>query len=89
MDTFLDKRRVARLLSLSYETLKNYRKQGKWIEGIHWVRVSSHCVRYNAPLIQDWLSNRHDPIAHQRAIEIYQSSLLSNQKKKQQKTGKG
>ncbi|MCU0549011.1 MAG: hypothetical protein MUC48_06650 [Leptolyngbya sp. Prado105] len=82
MDTFLDKRRVARLLNLSSETLKNYRLQGTWIEGIHWVRVSSRCVRYNAALIQDWISNRHDPIAHQRAIEIYQSQLLSNQKKK-------
>jgi hypothetical protein len=82
MDTFLDKRRVARLLNLSSETLKNYRLQGTWIEGIHWVRVSSRCVRYNAALIQDWLSNRNDPIAHQRAIEIYQSHLLSNQKKK-------
>jgi hypothetical protein len=63
MDTFLDKRRVARLLNLSSETLKNYRLQGTWIEGIHWVRVSSRCVRYNAALIQDWLSNRNDPMA--------------------------
>jgi tRNA(His) 5'-end guanylyltransferase len=55
--------------------------QGLLIEGIHWVRMNSRCIRYNLELIKDWLHNRHDPAAHQRAIEIYQASLLSNQRK--------
>ncbi len=86
MDVFVDKQRVAQYLALSTDTLKKYRLQGKWIEGIHWVRVNSRCVRYNFALIQDWLSNRHDPIAHQRAIEIYLSNLSSNQKKRGKRT---
>ncbi|MEO0375351.1 MAG: hypothetical protein AAF329_12155 [Cyanobacteria bacterium P01_A01_bin.17] len=61
--------------------MKKYRLQGLLVEGIHWVRVNSRCIRYNLELIQDWLHNRHDPAAHQRAIEIYQASLLSNQRK--------
>ncbi|MEO0984038.1 MAG: hypothetical protein AAFY20_00655 [Cyanobacteria bacterium J06639_14] len=68
-------------LKLSDSTLKRYRLQGLLVEGIHWVRVNSRCTRYNLELIQDWLHNRHDPAAHQRAIEIYQASLLSNQRK--------
>ena len=86
MEVFVDKRRIAQYLTLSTDTLRKYRLQGKWIEGIHWMRVNSRCVRYNFMLIQDWLSNRHDPIAHQRAIEIYLSSLSSNQKKRGKRT---
>ncbi|MGB3310944.1 MAG: hypothetical protein WBG32_16550 [Nodosilinea sp.] len=51
--------------------MRRYRVQGLLIEGVHWVRVNSRCIRYNLELINDWLHNRHDPAAHQRAIEIY------------------
>ena len=40
--------------------LKKYRLQGDCIEGIHWVRINSRCVRYNLELIQDWLPNRNE-----------------------------
>ncbi|NMF86278.1 hypothetical protein, partial [Nodosilinea sp. P-1105] len=53
------------------------RLQGDWIEGIHWVRINSRCVRYNLELIQDWLHNRDNPKAHMRAIEVYRQGLLS------------
>ena len=78
---FVSKQQATQSLNLSSTTLKKYRLEGFWIEGIHWVRINSRCVRYNLVLIQDWLHNRHDPSAHQRAIEIYQTSLLSNQRK--------
>lgn len=81
MVLFVNKRQASQQLNLSSETLKKYRLQGDWIEGIHWVRLNSRCVRYNLALIQDWFHNRYDPIAHLRAIETYQSNLLSNQKK--------
>ena len=77
---FASKRTASECLNLSHSTLKKYRLEGDWIEGIHWVRINSRCVRYNIELIKDWLHNRRDPIAHQRAIDIYQASLLSNQK---------
>ncbi|MEO0759516.1 MAG: hypothetical protein AAFY78_21885 [Cyanobacteria bacterium J06648_16] len=60
---------------------KKYRLNGEWIEGLHWVRLNSRCIRYNLELIQDWLHNRENPTAHMRAIAIYQQQLLSNQKK--------
>ncbi|NEQ46924.1 MAG: hypothetical protein F6K00_26630 [Leptolyngbya sp. SIOISBB] len=81
MAQFVSKQEALRCLNLSSTTLKKYRLQGLLVEGIHWVRVNSRCTRYNLELIQDWLHNRHDPAAHQRAIEIYQASLLSNQRK--------
>jgi hypothetical protein len=81
MTRFASKQEASQYLKLSGTTLKRYRLQGLLIEGIHWVRLNSRCIRYNLDLIQDWLQNRHDPIAHQRAIEVYQASLLSNQKK--------
>lgn len=85
MVQFVDKQKATQSLSLSGETLKRYRLSGEWIEGIHWVRINSRCVRYNLDLIQDWFHNRHDPAAHMRAIEVYQAGLLSNQKKSSRK----
>ena len=86
MVLFVNKQKATEALGLSGETLKRYRLQGEWIEGIHWVRINSRCVRYNLELIQDWFHNRHDPAAHLRAIEFYQASLLSNQKKSGKKS---
>lgn len=84
MAQFISKREATQYLKLSDTTLKRYRLRGVLIEGIHWVRINSRCIRYNLELMQDWLHNRHDPIAHQRAIRIYQASLLSNRKKPSQ-----
>lgn len=79
---FVSKRTASECLNLSGSTLKKYRLKGDWIEGIHWVRINSRCVRYNLELIKDWLHNRENPTAHLRAIETYQQSLLSNRRKK-------
>jgi CHAD domain-containing protein len=77
---FISKQQASECLNLSSSTLKKYRLNGEWIEGLHWVRINSRCVRYNLELIKDWLHNRADPAAHLRAIEAYQQDLLSNQK---------
>jgi tRNA(His) 5'-end guanylyltransferase len=87
MVQFVSKQEATQSLKLSGTTLRRYRVQGLLIEGIHWVRVNSRCIRYNLELIKDWLHNRHDPAAHQRAIEIYQASLLSNQRKIPKRSG--
>lgn len=81
MVQFVSKQEATQSLKLSGTTLRRYRVQGLLIEDVHWVRLNSRCIRYNLELIKDWLHNRHDPAAHQRAIEIYQASLLSNQRK--------
>ena len=81
MILFVSKRQVSEYLNLSGSTLKKYRLNGEWIEGLHWVRINSRCVRYNLELIKDWLHNRSDPAAHRHAVEIYQKRLLSNQEK--------
>jgi hypothetical protein len=81
---FVKKREIAQLTGLSGDTLKKYRLSGLLSEDIHWIRVNTKLVLYNVPLILDWLQNINDPLAHQRAIESYLSTLLSNQKKRQQ-----
>ncbi|NJN04188.1 MAG: hypothetical protein HC816_17900 [Leptolyngbyaceae cyanobacterium RM1_1_2] len=82
MLSFANKHRASEQLNLSCSTLKKYRLAGDWIEGIHWVRINSRCVRYNLELIQDWLHNRDNPKAHMRAIQLYQEGLLSHQSNK-------
>lgn len=79
---FVGKKIIADLTGLSVETLKKYRLNGIWTQEIHWIRLNCRTVRYNYELIYDWMQNSHDPIAHQRAIDIYLASLLSNQRKR-------
>jgi len=86
MTQFVSKQEAIQSLKLSGTTLRRYRVQGLLIEGLHWVRLNSRCIRYNLDLIKDWLQTRHDPEAHQRAIDIYQASLLSNQNKTPRRT---
>jgi tRNA(His) 5'-end guanylyltransferase len=78
---FVNKRTASECLNLSGSTLKKYRLKGDWVEGIHWVRINSRCVRYNLELIQDWLHNRDNPNAHMWAIEVYRQGLLSYPRK--------
>lgn len=72
---------AARILGISKHTLKIYRDR-HWILGIHFQYLNSRTIRYHEGLLRDWLANISDPQAHQRAIEVYLSSLLSNQNKK-------
>jgi len=79
---FCSKKALSQITGFSGSTLKKYRLTGNWTEGIHWQKVNSRCVLYNLPLILDWLSNRCEPIVHQRAIDRYLKSLPSNQPKR-------
>ncbi|MEL6462083.1 MAG: hypothetical protein AAFY21_15670 [Cyanobacteria bacterium J06641_2] len=85
MFQFANKHLASSRLNLSCATLKKYRLDGTWIEGTHWIKVNSRCVLYNLELIQDWLHNRYDPIAHHKAIDLYHASLASNKKRNSQK----
>ena len=80
MPQFMNKHHAAAQLNLSPSTLKRYRMEGIWIEGVHWVKLNSRCIRYNSELIKDWLRNRHDPLKHGQAIEAYRAKLLSERK---------
>ncbi len=84
--SFVSKQEALQYLHLSEATLKRYRSQGHLLEGIHWVRINSRCVRYNLELIQDWLHTRHDPTAHERVVRRYQATLLHNQNQTRRKT---
>lgn len=78
---FADKREMARLTGLSVATLKRYRLNGLLKENIHWVTLNSRTVRFCVPLVLDWMQNRNFPELHNKAIENYQTLLLSYQKK--------
>jgi len=79
--SFGNKHDAVKLLDISPEILKRCRRDGRLTEGIHWARYNIRTVRYNLDLLQDWVANRANPKAHLRAIENYQVSLLSNQKR--------
>ncbi|ABA22845.1 excisionase family protein [Anabaena sp. FACHB-709] len=82
MNYFVSKRQLSEQIGLSSETFKRYRLKGIWEEGIHWQKINSRTTLYNITLILDWIANRDNPQAHQRAIDIYLQSLPSNQPQK-------
>lgn len=78
---WVGKRDAAEILGVSTHTLKLYRKK-HWTENIHFLYLNSRTIRYNESLLRDWIANLAYPSAHLRAIELFSSSLLSNQPKK-------
>ena len=84
---WINKHDAAQLLGISVHTLKNYRQQ-HWQLGIHFQRLNSRTIRYHQPLLIDWLANRLSPATHQKAIEFYLASLLSNQPQKRGRRSK-
>ncbi|MGB7413701.1 MAG: hypothetical protein WA902_05800 [Thermosynechococcaceae cyanobacterium] len=79
-----NKHEAAKIVGLSESTLKKLRLSNQLVEGIHWIRYSSRCVRYNVELLKDWAVNRENTANHDQAIENYLSSLPSNQAPVQQ-----
>lgn len=80
--TQVDKREAANLMCCHPETLCRYRRQGKLIDGIHFVKVGKQFL-YIKELIDDLVKaglNINSP-DHQRAMELYQRSKLGNQLK--------
>jgi hypothetical protein len=85
---YVGKHRLAEITGISIHTWKEWRRKGLLLQDIHWLRLGRTHVLYCLPLILDFLSNRHDPVAHQRAIENYQATLLSNQPKARRSSSK-
>jgi transposase-like protein len=61
------------------KTVRTWRAE--WQEGIHYWRLPGNRgeYRYNPDLLKDWLENRTDPVAHQKAIAVWNSKRLCNQ----------
>ena len=78
---WVNKNVAAQILGISTHTLKLYRKR-HWTLGIHFQYLNSRTIRYHEGLLRDWFANISGPQTHQRAIENYLASLLSNQQKK-------
>lgn len=75
------KTEAAKILQCHPDTLKRWRGK-KLIENIHYVQRSPRSIRYVRPLIEDLAINWNNEAGHQRAIENYRATLLSNQKRK-------
>lgn len=75
---WLGKTDMAALIGLSAHTLRRYREQGEWQEGIHYSKLNQNTVVYNERLVLDWVANRNNQDAHKRAIERYLMELSAN-----------
>lgn len=80
---FIGKNEAAKLIGYAPSTLKKLRASGALREDIHWIRINSRSLRYNKILLLDWISNRNDLVAHERAVNAFLLSLPSNQRKAQ------
>lgn len=70
----------ALLGGISVKTLGRYREK-YWHSGIHYVCPVQRCL-YVKPMVLDWILHRHEPSAHQRAMEAW---LAANQTPKSRK----
>lgn len=83
---FVGKEAIASIINRHPNNIHEFHEGGKqksgWIYGVHYIRLGLNKGpwSYNRPLIEDWQRNRHDPAAHQRAIENYEKSKLGNRK---------
>ena len=75
---WLNKTDMAAKIGRSPHTLRRYRENGTWLEGIHYSKLTQNSVVYNEFLILDWVANRNNPSAHQRAIKQYLIALSAN-----------
>lgn len=87
--TWVDKRHLAKAISLSPESFKLLRlgrkgRDGKpdnppvWVEGIHYQKIGTRKILYNLQLIENWVATRHSPREHELVIEQYLKSLPQN-----------
>lgn len=76
-----DKHQAGKIIGLSTSTIKQLRLSGEFIENVHYVKYSKFCIRYNAELLRDWVTNRNTE-RHMVAIDNYLNSLPSNQPKR-------
>lgn len=72
---------AAKLLSCSVKTLERRIEADELNEGVHYWHEGGKMV-FDLPLLRDWQRNRHNPAAHQRAIEVRRQQLPSQQKRR-------
>lgn len=79
--TFVQKAEAAKLIGMSTEFLKKQKRLGNLIKGVHYHQYgwTAPCV-YNAELLQDWFIHRHDPDAHNVAIDRYLATLPTKER---------
>jgi len=76
---------MAEQLGISVSCLKRWRPE--MIEGVHYSMVNLRVTLYNVEMVLDWIANRHDPQAHQQAVERYVKALPSNRSKRDSVSG--
>lgn len=75
------KNQAAQLLGISPRTLERRIEEGELQAEIHYWQEGGKLI-FDLPLLRDWQRNRHNPTAHQRAIEARRQALPSSIKKK-------
>lgn len=70
-------RELNQMTGLSSDSCSRRKRDGSWLQGAHYFGEGA-ATRYNISLICDWLANRSNPAAHQRAIANFLASLPSN-----------
>jgi phage terminase Nu1 subunit (DNA packaging protein) len=76
---FVTKTQLAEEIGLSSHTFRRYRERGEWQQDVHYVKLRQNVVLYNLNLCLDWVANRNNPVAHQRAIRQYLQSLSNEE----------
>jgi hypothetical protein len=66
---------LSKMLGISGTSLKNWRREGLLIEGVHYFRHGYNLVLYSPDMIGHWMRTRKQPELHDRKIQEYLASL--------------
>ena len=78
-DGLMSKKETALMFGVSERTIQEY-KRLYWKRGTHYFPQDKG-DRFNRELLLDWQKNRHDPNAHERAIDLWNYTQPGNQRK--------
>ena len=72
MKTLIDKNQVANMLGVKPATVYRYRRQGIFLEDMHYVQINARVIRYYKEVIENWIiCGQSNPNEHMEFIHKY------------------
>lgn len=75
MHQYIKTRKACEMMDCHYLSLRRWRQAGELIEGIHWFRIGSRKVVYDAELLSHWIATRNNPELHEARIQERMKTL--------------
>ncbi|MGK7892364.1 MAG: helix-turn-helix transcriptional regulator [Xenococcus sp. (in: cyanobacteria)] len=79
--TLITKQEASEVTRLSEHTLKTYRRDGKLVELVHYIKINSRTIRYKQEALLEWVNCGYSYEAQRRLIGERESILRQKKKR--------